>query len=129
MSGGDIVMQGSEHSTDGATCPVTWPQVKALLDKAIEGWKQLNGRNPALKQIHGQTFSWATKGDLAAALAKNRRLIEPNKVGNGQGAQTNLVIALREGVSPFPRMPAGGPFLADGEINQIVEWIDAGMPD
>ena len=64
------------------------------------------------------------------AVAKNTASyehIDPAKVGNGQGAQTNLVIALRDpdGVNSFGRMPDGGPFLQDQDIATIVAWIDA----
>jgi len=26
-------------------------------------------------------------------------------------------------------MPMGGPYLTDAEIQQIIDWIDAGCPD
>ena len=103
-------------------------RVKQVLDNAVAAWKQKNGRDPALS-IHGGTFGWETKQQIAEAKAFGKRLIDPAKVGNGQGAQTNLVIALKTGVPPFDRMPAGGPVVPDGEIQEIVQWIDAGMPD
>lgn len=110
---------------------VRWPRVKQILDSAIAGWKaQNNGREPDLK-LHGQSFGWETKDQLANASALGHRLIDPAKVGNGRAAQTNLVIALRDedGVDGNGRMPDGGPFLSDSDINDIVRWIDAGIPD
>ncbi len=106
----------------------TFGRVKEILDKAIAAWKQQHGRDPNLA-IHGSTFGWQTKQQLANAKAFGKRLIDPAKVGNGQGTQTNLVIALKTGVPPFARMPAGGPFVPDAQIQEIVQWIDANMPD
>jgi hypothetical protein len=111
---------------------VAWARVKEILDGAILGWKaQNNGREPRLKPRHGASFGWDTKEMLAAANALGLRLIDPNMVGNGQGAQTNLVIALRDedGVEGNGQMPNGGPFLPVDQIDEIVRWIDAGMPD
>ena len=71
-------------------------RVEQILDNAVAAWKRENGRDPALS-IHGGTFGWQTKQQIAEAKAFGRRLIDPAKVGNGQGAQTNLVIALKTG--------------------------------
>jgi hypothetical protein len=111
--------------------PVRWERVKQILDGAIAGWKAQNGREPKLVSRHGPSFGWETKQQLADASARGFRLIEPTKVANGQGAQTNLVIALRDvdGVKGNGQMPNGGPFLQGSEIDEIVRWIDAGMPD
>jgi hypothetical protein len=115
----------------GTPAAVTWAQVKEILDGAIAAWKAQNGREPKLKQKHSPNFGWDAKQDLAAAVARGHRLIDPAKVGNGQGAQTNLVIALRDddGVDGNGRMPDGGPYLGNDPINAIIRWIDAGMPD
>ena len=115
----------------GVTNSVHWPRVQEILDGAIAGWKTKNGREPRLQQIHGASFGWDTKDKLANAEALGFRLIDPGMVGNGQGAQTNLIVALRDedGVDDNGQMPARGPFLAAAQVDEIVSWIDAGMPD
>jgi hypothetical protein len=114
----------------GATTSVHWPRVQEILDGAIAGWKTKNGREPHL-QLHGASFGWDTKDKLANTEALDFRLIDPSMVGNGQGAQTNLIVALRDegGVDDNGQMPARGPFLPADQIDEIVRWIDAGMPD
>lgn len=52
-------------------------------------------------------------------------MIQPEVVGNGLGAKANLVIDLKKGLNGKPRMPDGDPYLADAEIQDIVDWIDA----
>jgi hypothetical protein len=121
-----------EPGKAGQDPSVPWSRIKEILDGAINGWKvQHNGREPKLTLRHGASFGWDTKDKLANATAQGFRLIDPSMVGNGQGAQTNLVIALRDedGVEGFGQMPNGGPFLPTDQINEIVRWIDADMPD
>ncbi len=36
--------------------------------------------------------------------------------------------SLARGVGTFGKMPLHGPFLSSAEIDEIVAWIDAGMP-
>jgi hypothetical protein len=126
-----ILKMERETMPNNPTPTIGWPRIKQILDGIIAAWQTKNGRPPKLKQKHGPTFVWDTKQQLADAVARGNRLIDPAKVGNGQGAQTNLVIALRDddGVDGNGRMPVGGPFLQPEEINEIVQWIDAGMPD
>jgi hypothetical protein len=125
-------MTPDDSSEAGETTSVSWTRVKEILDGAIAGWKvQNDGREPRLTQRHGASFGWDTKDKLANATAKGFRLIDPSMVGTGQGAQTNLVIALRDedGVEGFGQMPNGGPFLPADQIDEIIRWIDGGIPD
>jgi hypothetical protein len=103
--------------------------VKKILDDVVAAWKVKNGGDADLS-IHGDGFGWDTRDQLAQAQAFDLRLIDPSLVGNGKGAQTNLVVALRQGVPGFPRMPPGGPFLdpEGAEIKTLIQWIDEGMP-
>ena len=107
---------------------VPWERVKAILDGAIERWKDRTGFLPDLS-VHGNNFDWDTSEKLANSMAFGVRLIEPNKVANNRGHETNLVVALKSGVPGFPRMPLGGPFLPKVEIAEIAHWIDSGMPN
>jgi hypothetical protein len=102
--------------------------VKAILDGALAGWIWKNKKAPDLS-VHGDpNFGWQSKQQLAQSQAFGMPLIDPTKVGNGQGAQNNLVIALATGVPGFPRMPKGGPFLPKEQTDYIAQWIDDNMP-
>lgn len=70
-------------------------------------------------------MGWETKEQLANSAPFGFTLIE----SGATGADSNLVIALRTGVSGFPRMPIGGPFMDDARIQYISDWIDEAMPD
>ena len=115
---------------------VNWERVKEILDSLIEHWRQENPNLPTevsnedILAIHGENFGWNTAAELAKSTAFGRRLIEPNKVGNGQGFDTNLVKVLKEGIPQVaPQMPKGGPYLLRIEIAEIAHWIDSGMPE
>jgi hypothetical protein len=108
--------------------PTKFADVKALLDKAVAGWREAHGREPNLSQ-HSASFGWTTRAELLSAKAFGKRLIAPEFIGNGRGRETALVVALTTGVSPFPRMPSDGPFLTEDEIATIAAWIDLGAPD
>jgi hypothetical protein len=137
---------GTPNATGGGGTPpkgiapgsVHWPRVKEILDGAIADWTTKNHRPPLLKQRHGPSFSWDTKDQITNAVAQiggsTFRLIDPSLVGNGKGRQTNLIIALTDpdGVEGNGQMPNNGPFLTDTHptfIDEIVRWIDDGMPD
>lgn len=103
-----------------------YQKVKQILDEAVENqdigahgafWRPLNLEAFKTKRVFG------------------RQLVIP-----GNGAQSNLVLALR-GKMPFgsdigvdganyPRMPAGGfTPVADDRIAFIEKWINDGCPD
>jgi anaerobic selenocysteine-containing dehydrogenase len=117
----------SNEDREERTEMASFERVKEILDAAIGGWKQRAGRDPNLT-MHGNPFGWATKAELLASAAFGRKLIEENQIGNGNGAETELIAALKTGSAPFSRMPSGGPFVSDAEIQEIVDWIDAGCP-
>jgi len=108
--------------------------VKLILDRLVAG------RSVARMQAaHGdQNFGWATLAQLKAVVVRPNGpgtdpaypLIDPALVGNGQGAKTNLVIALANstGVDFNGRMPLNGPYTAAADIRTIIAWIDAGIP-
>jgi hypothetical protein len=106
-------------------------RIKAILDQGIATWERRPGNHvPANLSVHGATFSWVTKSALLAAEGHGRRLIAPEVIGNGKGAEAVLVIDLRTGVAgPATRMPHGGPYLPDSQIQEIEDWINAGCPD
>jgi hypothetical protein len=102
-------------------------RIKQILDNGMSIWTAQNGM-PDFSG-HGPTFSWNSKAELLAAFGHGVQLIQPGVIGNGNGAQANLVVDLRTGVNKMPRMPKGGPFISDPEIQEIQDWIDAGCPD
>ena len=108
-----------------ASQPPTFSDVKAILEHAVDIWTQAHG-TPDLA-VHGDTFKWNTKQELLKAFAFGHQLIQPEVIGNGRGAEANLIIDLRKGMPQ--RMPRGGPFLDDAAIQRIQDWIDLGCPD
>lgn len=106
-----------------------WPRVKQILDEVLARWEEEHGRKAALKVSHGDSLQWDDKHALASSKPFDLTLIEPDKVGVGRARETNLVKILTRNVGGFRRMPSRGPYLSTGEIEEIVAWIDAGMPD
>jgi len=105
-------------------------RVKEILDQAIAAWQAAPGRGAVNLSGHGSTFSWTSKPALMEAVGHGRRLIQPEVVGNGKGSQANLIIDLRTGFAgPKSRMPDGGPYIPDPQIQEIEDWINAGCPD
>ena len=103
-------------------------RIKEILDQGMAAWVAQNGKADLTN--HGATFSWETKAALLGATSHGKRLIQPEIVGNGQGSKANLVVDLREGIdSPALRMPRGGPFIPDAQVQEIEDWINAGCPD
>lgn len=101
--------------------PVYWPRVKTILDDIMERWKTRWGREP-YPGIH--EYYWDTPEQLAMAVLSGFRAIEPGVPAR----DTHLVRSLMRGVGGFGKMPLSGPFLSNAEIEEIVAWIDAGMP-
>jgi len=110
----------NQHPTNDSL--VYWPRVKEILDGIMDRWKQKWGREP-LPGIH--TYYWETPQELAESVLSGVRAIEPGLPGR----QTQLVRALARSVGTAGRMPLRGPFLAKEEIEEIIAWIDAGMPE
>jgi hypothetical protein len=102
-------------------------RIREILDQGLAAWERQNG--PAALHGHGSAFKWDTKANLLAAVGHSKQLIQPDLIGK-DGASTNLVIDLRTGIaSPAFRMPKGGPFIPDPEVQEIVDWINQGCPD
>jgi len=102
--------------------PVYWPRVKEILDRVVERWIERWGRDP-LPGIH--VYYWHTRQDLADSVLSGVRAIEPGV----EGKDTQLVRSLARTVLTFGRMPLRGPFVPREEIDEIIVWIDAGMPE
>ena len=101
---------------------VYWPRVKEILDGIMERWKQRRGRDP-LPGIH--RYYWDSAQQLAECVLSGIRAIEPGIPGR----ETQFVKALARSVGTSGRMPLRGPFLSEEEIDEIVSWIDAEMPE
>ena len=101
---------------------VYWPRVKEILDGIMARWVERQGRNP-LPGIH--RYYWDSPQQLAEGVLSGIRAIEPGVPGR----DTQFVRALARSVGTWGRMPLRGPFLLDEEIDEIVSWIDAGMPE
>jgi hypothetical protein len=106
----------------------SFPQIQAILDALV------NGRWEFLEIYHGPGFGWKTKQQLQEVVVRpggtqQFRLIDPELARQGRGRETNLIQALEKGVGGFSRMPQGGPYAKPEQIDQIVAWINGGMPD
>jgi hypothetical protein len=107
----------------------SFTRVQEILDGVMDQWSVAHGRTPDLSIHSDNSFGWTTKEQLADSDGFGNVLIDPALVGNSNGNETNLVVALRLGVPGFPRMPLDGPFIPDDQIDYIAQWIDEGMPD
>ncbi len=121
--------------TAGTTPPGPVPgfaRVKEILDGAIATWRADQQREPHL-EVHGPNFKWNTREELldaAVELGDMRfRFIAPELRGNGRAEETWLIQYLRRDGDMFVRMPSGGPYLPDAQIDEIARWIDAGCPE
>lgn len=108
---------------------VNWAGVKEILDNSLKRWQSEHGREPKMKAVHEGHIGWNTKDELMESSPYGKQLIEPGKVGNGRAEETNLIKILRRNIGGFRRMPSQGPYVPNGEIDELVAWIDAGMPD
>ena len=101
---------------------VYWPRVKEILDGIMERWVERRGRKP-LPGIH--RYYWDSPQQLAESVLCGRQAIEPGLPAR----ETQFIRALARSVGTSGRMPLRGPFLSEAEIDDIVAWIDAGMPE
>lgn len=101
---------------------VRWPRVQQILADIMQRWERREKRR-GLPGIHG--YYWDTPQELADDEAMGMKFIEPGV----PGSETALVVSLRRGLGSIPKMPMGGPFLKEDEIQEIERWIDAGMPE
>ena len=101
---------------------VYWPRVKEILDNIMERWKERWEREP-YPGIH--EYYWETAKDLQESVLNGYRSIEPGLAGKA----TQLVKSLARGCGTFGKMPLRGPFVSRDEVNEIIVWIDSGMPE
>ncbi|HVR41485.1 MAG TPA: hypothetical protein VMU84_20490 [Thermoanaerobaculia bacterium] len=101
--------------------------VQQYLNDIIDAWTKENGGDPPdLPGVHHDPkMGWGTKEQLANSTPYKKQLIAPGV----KGKDSNLYKALTTGVTPYPRMPAGGPFMTAAQTDYIAQWIDDGMPD
>ena len=102
--------------------PVYWARVKEIMDTIMERWIARSGRQP-LPGIHD--FYWETAQALKDSILSGIRAIEPGIPAR----ETQFVKALARAVGTSGLMPLRGPFLSREETDEIVAWIDAGMPE
>jgi hypothetical protein len=112
-------------------------QIKQILDALVAGcdWARM-------RDVHGEpNFGWNTVAQLRSVTirptgpsGKAYPLIDMNLVNAKQAANTNLVRALRDpngvdfnGKMPFQAPP--GRHATPTEIQLIIDWLNAGMPE
>jgi hypothetical protein len=101
---------------------VYWPRVKEILDGIMARWITRWEREP-LPGIHA--YYWETPQELQASVLSGLRSIEPGIPAR----ETNLVKSLARAVGTSGKMPLRGPFLSKEEVDEVVAWIDGGMPE
>ena len=101
---------------------VRWPRVQEILYDIMQRWERRERRR-GLPGIHG--YYWDSPQELAEDEAMGMKFIEPGL----PASETALIVSLRRGLGSIPKMPMGGPFLKEEEIQEIERWIDAGMPE
>lgn len=101
---------------------VYWPRIKEILDGVMARWKQRWGREP-YPGIH--QYYWETPQQLKESVLSGLPAIQPGVPGR----ETNLVKSLALAIGTSGRMPLRGPFLPRAEVEEIIAWIDAGMPE
>ena len=99
---------------------VRWPRVKQILEDVMKRWEAREGRR-GLPGIHG--YYWETPQELANDSSMGMQFIEPGV----PASETALIISLRRGLGSIPKMPMGGPFLPEEQVQEIEAWIDGGM--
>jgi hypothetical protein len=103
----------------------TFARVQEILNTAVSKWEAQHHRQAILAK-HDISFGWANRDQLVNSVAFGNPLITQPQIDNKDGANSNLVVALRTGIPGFPRMPIRGPFLGDPEIQEIIDWINCG---
>ena len=101
---------------------VRWERVQQILSEIMQRW-ELREKRRGLPGIHG--YYWDTPQELADDEAMGMKFSEPGV----PASDTALIVSLRRGLGSIPKMPMGGPFLKEEEIQEIERWIDAGMPE
>lgn len=92
-----------------------------------------------MKSVHSApNFGWDTLDQLKGVVVRPDgdngpayALIDMALVRQGRGAETNLVRALAHatGVDSYGRMPYAGPYVTKDEIQNIIAWLNAGLPE
>ena len=100
---------------------VYWLRVKEILDGLMARWEVKRGRRP-LPGIH--RYYWESPEQLANDVLSGIRAIEPGVPAR----ETAFVRSLARAIGTWGKMPLRGPFLTEEELNEIVSWIDSGMP-
>ena len=111
-----------------------FPQVKAILDRLVAG-RSLS----RMQQVHSApNFGWETVAQLKSVVIRPDGefgqaypLVDMDLVNQQQGAKTNLVIALSNatGVDSYGQMPFNGPYATKDDIQTIIDWLNAGLPE
>jgi DNA gyrase/topoisomerase IV subunit A len=108
---------------------ITFNRVKEILDNSIKLWEEENQREAKLKASHQAELKWGAREELMKSAPYDLTLVEEDKVGNDRAEETNLIKILRRNIGGYRRMPSRGPYIPDDQIEEIVEWINAGAPD
>ncbi len=125
-------------SDENVSTTARFLDIKAILDSLVAGCDPQGMRD----KHHEPNFGWVTLEQLKnvvvqpdGSLGKSYPLIDPVLVAQKRGDETNLVKALRDrqGVEGYGQMPYGptppARYATSEEIQKIVDWLNAGMPE
>lgn len=119
------------------TATPTFADVRAILNNLTQ-----NCNPERMKAVHNApNFGWETVEQLKNVVVQpygpgggDYPLIDMDLVRQGQGDQTNLVVALASptGVDyngQMPRNPPARRYATKDEVATIVAWLNAGLPE
>lgn len=124
-------------SQNNASANVRFADIKDILDRLVAGrdYDRMRARH------HAPNFGWNTLDQLKGVIiypdGPDRTaypLIDMALVSAKRGEDTNLVQALRNStgvdfLGQMPYNPPPGRYATDDEIQTIVDWLNAGMPE
>ena len=117
----------------------TFQDIQSILNQLIGSTTRQR-----LQEVHNcPDFGWDTVEQLKnvvidpyPGVGETYPFIDMDLIKQGRGAETNLVVALRSptGVDSMGRMPYSPPqegrrYATETEIQTIIAWLNAGLPE
>lgn len=104
---------------DGGAAGLAFADIRDLLDAATASANPIHGG--------GGRFWHLPRAEFMTAAIEGVQVIAAE--GDGRGARSGLVQALRGTLPGFPRMPLNRPPLSGSQIDAIESWVDRGCPE
>lgn len=133
-------MSDAPEPAPAAPAPSATPRfadIQAILNNLIQGCDLQR-----IRDVHNDpNFGWDTIEQLKNTVVKPMGdfgdaypLIDMSLIEKGQGDKTNLIIALANATGvdfngQMPRNPPASRYATAAEIQTIVDWLNAGLPE